>query len=184
MAHVWTMGETLSGKTALNKLICTHLRKRGIATAVLDPLRDGGWDADFITHDPDRYFSWLLTRTPNERCALFLEEAGISVDRDDRRFHLALTTGRHAGWRIYLISHRFKQPHPLVRDMCTERWVFRVSGEDAQQLYREYGKPQLRELPNLPPLHFFRIRPFRPLQRGSLVFGRGSSPKLNLTDLK
>ena len=178
MLHNWTIGGSGSGKTALNKLLCAGLRARGIKTAVLDPLRDGGWDADYMTHDPDAFWQWML-KHDKDQVSCFWEEAGIAVDRQDRRFNVAATTGRHAGWRIYLISQRYKQAHPDVRDMCAERWIFRCSADDAQQLHREYGYDALRELPNLPALNFFRVRPFKPLQRGQIKFrGRGRAQLL------
>jgi hypothetical protein len=182
MLHNWTIGGSGSGKTALNKLLCAGVRARGLRCAVLDPLRDGGWDADFITHDPDAYWRWLLAHQ-DERVACFWEECGIAVDRADRRFNLAACTGRHAGWRIYLITQRFKQVCPDVRDMAAERWIFRCSGDDAQQLVREYGRDELKELPNLPALTFFRVRPFKPLQKGSITFGARDRAQLLLRDL-
>lgn len=182
MLHNWTIGGSGSGKTALNKLLCAGMRSRGITCAVLDPLRDGGWDADYVTHDPDAYWRWML-RNRDERVALFWEEAGIAVDREDARFKFAATTGRHAGWRLFIISHKLKQIHPTVRAMCKDRWIFNCEADDAQLLFKTYGHPALKELPNLPPLHGFRVRPFKPIERVEIKFDQGGRAKLFLKEL-
>ncbi|HEV7298557.1 MAG TPA: hypothetical protein VGN72_04270 [Tepidisphaeraceae bacterium] len=182
MLHNHTVGGSASGKTALNKLFCAGLSAAGIKTVVLDPLRDGGWDSDFVTHDPDTFWRWTLKQKPDAQVALFWEEAGMSVDREDKRFKMAATTGRHSGWRIFVISQSFKQAHPQVRDMCKERWVFNCKLEDAIALAKECNHPQLRTAANLPPLHFFRVRPFKPLQSGIITFGR--RPTFSLREVK
>ena len=114
--------------------------------------------------------------------AVFWEEAGISVDRQDRRFDLAAIAGRHAGWRIYLISH--VQADDAGRgEMCKDRWIFNCDADDANVLFRTYGHEALKEIPNLPALNFFRVRPFKPLQKGEIRFPTRGRPKLFLADI-
>ena len=118
MAHNLILGMTESGKTTLAKELCLRLKARGISTLVLDSLSDPGWEADFITENPDEFLSVYFD--PNTRyCAAFIDEAGDYAGRYDWAMVKSATRGRHWGHMNFYISQRGIQIARTIRDQCS-----------------------------------------------------------------
>jgi hypothetical protein len=169
MPHSLTIGMTLSGKTTLNRLLAHGYMRRGIKTAVLDPLRDPAWRADMLT--PDRAAFMAFVRTNKSR-ALFVDESGSAIDRHDTSTDWLTTTSRHLGHAAHFIAHRPQQLSVTLRLQCTRLYLFTVSDKDARLLADEWNCPALLDCSGLAKGEFVFVERFRPVQRGAVDFKR------------
>jgi hypothetical protein len=140
MAHVLLLGMTLSGKTHKAKALSHDYKNAGVGVLVLDPLRDPGWSADFITDDPDEFLNVYWN---SRGCMAFMDEGGESVGRYDVTMQKTATRGRHWGHTNHYIAQRATQLAPLVRDQCTRLFLFCSSTKDGEVLAREWNRPEL-----------------------------------------
>ncbi len=155
--HVLGVGMTMSGKSFLAKSIAASLKKKGIGVIALDPLRDPGWHADFVTDDAEKF---LATVKASRRCAVFVDESGSTVGRYNPEMEWLATQGRHWGHRVYFLTQRGSQISPTIRDNCSELFLFRVSRKDAALWAEDFGFDELEQAASLPQYHFFHAKRF------------------------
>lgn len=172
MLHHLTIGASLSGKTTLNRLFARGMKRRGIFVAVLDPIRDPLWPCDFLTADPHAFHRFLLTRrSTRERWRVFIDEGALSLDRATA-FDWLTRTGRHLGFITHLVSHRFRDLTPGIRQGCLCRWIFHH--DEGAAMSREWGKAELADADKLRPGEFLLSRPWSNVHKGTLRgFGVG-----------
>jgi hypothetical protein len=152
MAHVLILGMTLSGKTYKAKALSRDYKKAGVGVLVLDPLQDPGWEADYITDDPEKF---LAVFWKSRSCMAFMDESGESVGRYDLAMQKTATRGRHWGHTCHYVSQRATQLAPLVRDQCTRLFLFCSSTKDGEVLSREWNRPELEECSQLKQGEYF-----------------------------
>ena len=137
--HSLILGMTESGKTSLAKQIIQAAKKRGINTIVLDPLCDPSFDADFQTSDPLEFmYVWKNSRS----CFCFIDESG-TVGKFSDTIRECATKGRHWGHSFFFLAQKATQVEPLVRDMCSQLFLFRSGSQSRKILAEEYDAPQL-----------------------------------------
>lgn len=164
MAHILVVGMTESGKTKLAQSICWQFQMNGIKTAILDPLSDPAWRADYQTRN--RY-EFLQVVKNSRQIVCVVDEAGESVGKyNDEMFWLA-TRARHYGHVSIFISQRAQQLSPTVRDQCPNLYMFCVSRKDAKILSEEHNREELERASELKKGEFFRS-----VKMGSIHKGR------------
>lgn len=131
---------TLSGKTTLARSLCSYAKKQGVGVIVLDPIRDPAWQADFIT---DNEYEFLRVFWASRSCLALMDEGGESVGRYNLAMQKTATRGRHAGHTCVYVAQKATQLAPIVRDQCTNLFLFTSSARDGKVLAEEWNKPEL-----------------------------------------
>lgn len=169
MPHSLVVGMTLSGKTTLCRLLAHGYQRRGIPTAVLDPLRDPAWGADFMTPNRDLFMRFVRTQQTH---ALFIDESGSSIDKHDTSNDWLTTTSRHLGHAAHFIAHRPQQLSPTLRLQMIRLYCFGASLNDAKLLADEWNCPALLSIDTLRKGEFIFVERFRTAQRGRIDFAK------------
>ncbi len=160
--HALTIGRTLSGKTLLNKILCSDFRSREIERLVLDPMADDGWDTDYRFRDADRF---LAVAKDSRECALFIDESGSAVGHHNPVMDWLTTQSRHWGHRTFLICQRAQQLSPTLRTQCSLGYIFRVAPSDAKILSEEFCSKAILEAPDLQQFEFLYCNGFSPVRK-------------------
>lgn len=126
---------TATGKTTLAFQVARKYKQKGVPVMVLDPDLRKEWQADFITDDPE-YF--LKTVKLNKGCALFVDESGSMIGRYSGAMAWLATNSRKWGHKAHFIAQRAKQIDPIVRNQCTNVFVFKQSVDDSKILASEF----------------------------------------------
>lgn len=168
MPHSLVIGMTLSGKTSLCRALAQGYKRRKIRTAVLDPLRDPQWKADFLTPSRDIFMRYVKRTTSH---ALFVDESGTSIEKGDSSNDWLTTTARHMGHVSHFIAHRPQQLSPTLRMNCERLYLFTVGQKDAGFLADEWNCPALARCAQLGRGEFIFVERFRPVMRGRIIFG-------------
>lgn len=172
--HTAIFGVTGSGKSYLAQQFAAAIRRRRRPVVVFNPLRDGSWSGccDMETDDAARF---LRLASANRGCALFVEECGLIDRKLSDAFRRLLTTGRHAGHRLYILGQRAEQVPPIVRDSCAYLYLFRSSLAGAK-FWAGGFDAALLDAPRLPPRQFFFCAPCEPCRLLTLRGGRLVTP--------
>lgn len=172
--HILIAGMTESGKSTLGVALCRDFRRRRLLTAVLDPMHDDRFQADFKTDDLEK-FSWFAWH--NTGAFLFIDEAG-SFGKFDAMLTKLLTRGRHMGHSIILMTQRPTQLDPLIRDQCRTAYLFALSSDAMAIFAREYNQPDLLRTGRLAPGQFFKVSRFSEISKFQLDFRTGKAHAL------
>ena len=156
MAHSLFVGTTESGKTTLAKSLCAQYRAQGFKALVLDAAHNG-WNADFETGDPEKFFDMALR---SRRCALFIDEAGTALGWLQKEAVQIATMFRHFGHFAHFIGQRHTMVAPSVRHNCTRLFIFSISTEDAADLKAEWRHPEIMHAPALQQGEFLFVKRF------------------------
>ena len=156
MGHAITIGQTLSGKTLWNKRLAAWYKSQGVGVVVLDPMRDPEWNADRAFTDPDAFLAFV--KNPDEclQCALFIDEAGMSLDRYNLDYQWLTCQSRHHGHVTHIIAQRAQQVSATVRSQCDTLFCFNVNPADAKIYSLDFNCELLKEAPSLPRGHFIK----------------------------
>lgn len=146
MSHTLIIGVTGSGKTVLSKALCQRYIERGITAFVLDPLLSDGWNANYITDNPEEF---LYTVFENVNCAVFVDESAETIGRYAGVMQKLATSSRNLGHNVHFICQRPKQLDVNVRTQCENIFVFKLSFYDAKELAREHVADKLLYAPKL-----------------------------------
>lgn len=165
--HTIIIGMTESGKTSIAKMICEGLKKKKKKTAVLDPLLDPDWDADFITADKDEFITHCKAQ---QNLYIFIDEGSESVGRYDTTMQWFATQSRHWGHSCFFISQGITQMSPIIADQSSRAIVFSVSYTNIDIIAEKWNMPELRKVPRMEKGEFYVIDRFNPLQRGKVDF--------------
>lgn len=165
MGHSLILGMTESGKTTLAKRLASQYRARGVGVLVLDPIDDPDWPNDFKTGDPAEF---LEVFWQSQRCAVFIDEAGESVGRYDTVMHKTATKGRHWGHACHYISQRSTQIAPIVRDQCSNLFLFCTAFEDCKTHAKEWNNHKIKMASTLKKGEYVYCTRFGELKTGTL----------------
>ncbi|MHB8803555.1 MAG: P-loop NTPase family protein [Rhodocyclaceae bacterium] len=163
--HVMILGQTLSGKSTLAKMLAQQYMDAGTGVILYDPIGDLSWPCHLRTDSDSELLELMDT---NSDCAVFIDEAAEIMGRGDKRNWRIATRGRHNGHRAHFISQRsFDSLAPIVRGQCSDLFLFNISFDDAKKIAREWntdGSDRKMEIgnlvdiaPNLPPGKCIRI---------------------------
>lgn len=148
---------TESGKTTKARRLAANYKRQGIGVIVLDPLRDPGWNADFITDDQEEFLDVFWR---SRSCAAFLDEGGESVGRYDLAMQKTATRGRHCGHSCHYVAQKATQLAPIVRDQCSHLFLFTSGLASAKMLAEEFNKPDLLQATQLQMYSYFHATRF------------------------
>ncbi len=148
---------TESGKTTKARRLAASYKMQGIGVIVLDPLRDPGWNADFITDDQEEFLDVFWR---SRSCAAFLDEGGESVGRYDLAMQKTATRGRHCGHSCHYVAQKATQLAPIVRDQCSHLFLFTSGLASAKMLAEEFNKPDLLQATQLQMYSYFHATRF------------------------
>lgn len=173
MTHSLTIGQTLSGKTALNKLLSNGYLARGVGVVVLDPMNDPGWNTEgrdnfFQTQDAEEFLDFVMDPERCLQAALFVDETGISIDKYAVKFSWLTCQSRHHGMRSHIIANRAEMVSKNIRSQCSTLYLFNSNLEDCKTYAKDFNCPAILEGQNLPQGHFLKVQRFRPVIRGRL----------------
>jgi hypothetical protein len=149
-------------------------KRRGVRVAVFDPLRDPDWPigkGDFFTHDRAEFRRFIRT---NERRLLVIDESAKALDRYDPEDDWPFTMGRHLGHLAVVIGQYPKMINPVVRSQLTKAYVLALPAEDAAFLAKWWGRPELAQVANFPPLKVMEVSGFSDTRVGTIDFRRRS----------
>lgn len=170
MAHNMIVGMTESGKTTLAVLLCKAFKSKGIRTAVLDPLRDPRWDADFVTADSAEFMAWARA---NKSAMLFVDEGGQSIGRYNTEMEWLATQARHWGHCSWFLTQRASMIPATIRHQCSKVFMFAVSTNDAKVFADEWNELGLKMLDRFRPGEFVIVSRFEKMKHGRLTFPTG-----------
>ncbi len=110
-------------------------QKQNRPILVLDINNDPGWEADYITDDPEKY---LIFVKANRGCQLFIDESGESIGRYAKDMMFLATRSRHFGHVATFIGQRAQMIDRNVRDQCSRLFLFSVSRKDAETFAEDW----------------------------------------------
>jgi len=138
--HVLILGITQTGKTTLAFKLAKRYRQNNINVLVLDPDKRSGWEADFLTDNPEEYLDVVKV---NKSCALFIDESGEMIGRYAKEMAWLATNSRKWGHKAHFITQRASQLDPTVRNQCTTIFLFKQSLSDTKDLANEFCSEDL-----------------------------------------
>jgi hypothetical protein len=165
MAHSITIGQTESGKSILNKKLSHWYRKNGFGVIVLDVMRDPGWASDKLFDDAEEFLRFVKDPRKCLQCALFIDEAGQSLDKYAAAFSWLTTQSRHHGHACHLITQRAQQVSVTVRNQCSILYCFNINPKDAKIYADDFNSPKVLEAPTLPQGQCWKIQRFKEPQK-------------------
>ena len=173
MTHSITIGQTLSGKTLLNKNLCNWYLSKGIGAVVLDPMNDPDWNAAgnpnfYKTADPGEFLRFVKNPDRCLQCALFVDEAGMALDKFADEFSWLTCQSRHHGHRAHIIAQRAQMVSVSIRSQCSTLYAFSINPKDAKTYAEDFNEAAILEAVNLPQGHYLKIERFCPVKRGRL----------------
>lgn len=165
MAHVGIFGPTMCGKTTLGQHLAKSYEAAGIRCLVCDPMGNR-WPASWQTGD---MAAFLAKAKASQRCALLIDEAGLTIDRD-RTLQWLFVTARQWGHRTHVFGHDGSQLLPVMRQQISELFLFACHPDVAEMWGRQFPKSanELRSAPELGRFEFLCVRQFQPARRCKL----------------
>lgn len=156
---------TMSGKSTLAKLMIKKQRGRGMKTAVLDPLGDPSFNADFQTANSDEFLKFCKE---NKDYYLYVDEGGTSIGRYNGPMEWLATSARHNGHLCTFISHGITQLPVILRSQCDRLFLFTCAAQNCDTAADEWNEKELLHVERIEKYHFFLVRRFGKLKRGSI----------------
>ena len=154
----------MSGKSTYAKWVCEGLKKRGIKTAVLNPYLDPDWNADISFDDPWAMLAWAKQ---NQKYAIFLEESGEVLQREPA-FNWFTCRARHWGHKTFVITQRYQDLAPALRNNCTQGVIFAAETMDCRDIASRYREPILLNVEKFQPGQCFIVSQFADTLIGQL----------------
>ena len=163
MGHVAIVGPTECGKTTLAKQLAASFRASGVHVLVCDPLYDE-WPATWQTL---KIQELIDAAKQARRCALFVDEAGMTVrrGRDAPDVEWLFTTARHWGHSTHVLSQGGTQLTPTMRAQCSSVYLFGSTPGVAELWASEFNEPGLAAAPSLQRFECLFKQRFQPLRR-------------------
>ena len=151
LAHVLVVGQTLSGKTTLAKLLVADWLKQGIPCIVFDPrLTAWGEPGDERVLVVRDVAAFLAAVEGSVSCGVVWDESGGHFDRTDQQHLWVALESRHLGHRAVLITTYYKLLPPAVREQITTLYLFKAGVRTCKQVAEEWASPALELANKLP----------------------------------
>lgn len=170
--HVGIFGPSLCGKTYAAKQLSRAMMREGRRSLVSDPNRDIWGPQALVFGKLDEAFLRAVWRFRN--CAVFIDEATISIDRD-AAFTDLFTRSRHAGHIIHVMGHRATVLLPIQRDQFGTLFLFRQSPGAAKIWSEEWAEIRIQGATSLKKYEFLYCKKFG-APDGSHLIQKGKFP--------
>ena len=161
--HWLIVGMTESGKSSLARAMAKEYANVGHRPIVLDVTRNREWGPTaIIFDDPDKMLEYVKDPRQCLRQPLFLEEAGLSLDRCQSQFLWFTTFSRHHGMRCHIVAQRAEMVNKTVRSQCANLAAFGLAFDDAKAYAREFNGPEIMKCTTFRPgtyIHKTRYAP-------------------------
>ena len=159
----------MSGKTTLFRMFVHKLQKEGRECAVLDPLNDTAWKADYQTDDADAFLKYAKQK---KNLKLFIDESGTSIGKYNRPMQWVTTTSRHLGHDAFIVCHSLVQLDRTLRNQCNTCYLFRTAARDKQIVAEEWDRPELLTSQPLEKGEFYKVPRFGDLEKFRILFDK------------
>jgi len=162
--HIF-IGQTKAGKTTAATRLAHWYDAHGVKSLVLDRMMDERWPSSaHIVRDADEFLA--IAQNPDKclQCALFIDDAGGSVNKHLDCFNWVTTESRHFGHVAHLCTQRAVQIAPTVRSQCGVLYVFNVNQKDAKSYAEDFNCAEILKAPSLPKGHCLRVERFKPVR--------------------
>lgn len=139
MSHRLVVGRTEKGKTRGCKILAAGLVKNGkvLSYDILNSKWPDG--VQVVTNADDfEWFYWSET----DYVAVFIDEAGETVKRFNTDMEKTATRGRHLGHQNFYLVQGLTLMSNQARKQCTGVYLFNSEADDAEILYKSYGRPR------------------------------------------
>jgi hypothetical protein len=161
VAHVAYVGPTESGKTIAAASDAAGYMRQGFSVLVCDPLFSS-WDCTWQTGDLEEFVAFAKKC---RRCALFVDEAGMSKVRQTAAADWLFSTARHWGHRTHVLCQGGKQLDPHQRGQCSTLKIFNCSAAVSEMWAECFNDRGILLASSLPAFHYLLKRRNRPLER-------------------
>lgn len=166
--HNLIIGMTGCGKTSLLKYeIIPRFRKAGIKSAVLDPLGDPAFNADFQTKNSNEFLRFAFS---NQGYILAIDESGQAIGKYNYPMQALATAVRHKGNFSFFSTHSATQLPPIVRGQCGNVFLFACSRRNFEVIADEWDQPDLLKVGKLGAGEFYYVPKFGEICKGTLDF--------------
>jgi energy-coupling factor transporter ATP-binding protein EcfA2 len=170
--HNLIVGMTGSGKSTLAKMILRELKTSKKRTAVLDPMGDPSYQADFSTRDAAEFLAFAKRERD---CFLFVDEGSTAIGRYNREMDWLATTARHFGHLSTFICHGVTDLSPGLRNSCDRLFLFACAQTHCIKAAEEWNEKALYDVERLERFNFYLARRFGSLKKGSISLDKGGS---------
>jgi len=137
----------MSGKTYLAKTHAGELAKSGWRIIVYDPFFDfdegDDWPENTVGVTDEESFLDIYYGAKN--CAIYIDEAGVSVGLHNTDMNSLATQGRHYGHKVNFIVQRETMISPNVRNNCDTHYVFRTPVKDGFLIADDFAITERKE---------------------------------------
>lgn len=175
MPHVAICGGSTCGKTTLAQVLAAEYLKNGIPVFVLSARKEH-WPCSQMVHSIEELNAWIdaqkaanAKREKPQRLAVFIDDAGQTIDKWDKRFHYYATDARHDHIRSHFLVQAGPQIPPIVRDNCETLFLFRCGVRVAQLWYDQFVHQELiDQCTTLQQYEFLKVTKFGRPERQTL----------------
>jgi len=165
--HSLIIGQTESGKSCFSKILANQYKAAGKKVAVLDPICDPDWRADFRTDSVELLKQYL---NQNRSVYVFIDESGeVFNEGNDTSYSWLATRSRHYGHSVHFLAQRAIQIPKTMRDQCSRLFLFTSSKSDGKIHSEEWNKDELINCNTLPKLHFYMTDRFSEVKTLKIV---------------
>lgn len=169
--HTYIAGKTNNGKSTMAKRLCReYFIPGGYPVIALDPKKDPGYQAEFITADP-REFMREVYRRAGQKIAVVVDESGKTVGAFAGIMEEVATMNRELGHRALIIGQRPAQTSKTIILNCGNLVVFQSSGRDAKSLHGDYDRPEILESVHFKKGEYLFVPSHGPVLRGNVFAG-------------
>lgn len=161
--HWLIVGMTESGKSSFARALAREYVSKGHAPIVLDVTRNREWgDEAIIFTDPDELLRYVQDPEQCVRQPIFIEEAGLALNKYQSQFQWLTTFSRHHGMRTHIVAQRAQMVDTTTRSQCTNLVAFGLTAKDAKIYAEEFNGEEIMQCATFPPgtyIHKTRYAP-------------------------
>lgn len=168
--HNLIVGMTGCGKTSLIKYeIIPRFKAAGIKSAVLDPIGDPGFNADYQTKNSNEFLQFAFRE---KGYILIVDESGQAIGQYDRPMRALATTVRHKGNFSFFACHAVTTLPPVIRSQCGNVFLFQCSRTNWKMIADDWDQPDVLKLDKLGAGEFYIVPKFGEISRGRIDFSK------------
>jgi len=156
MPHIAICGGSTCGKSTLGKVLAQQFLRKNHAVYVL-AARSEKWPCSKLCLSMDELWSWVSAQRKANRkrieqgqkpikIAVFIDDAGQTIDKYDKRFNYFATDARHDYIRSIFLIHAGPQILPVVRNCVETLYLFRCATSVAKLWYDQFVHRELLEV--------------------------------------
>lgn len=151
------------GKSSLARAMSREYVAMGHSPIVLDAMRNREWGSTaIIFSDPDEFLRYVKDPKQCLRQPIFVEEAGLAVNKYAQEFQWLTTFSRHHGMRTHIVAQRAEMVDKTIRSQCANLAAFGLPYDDAKAYAREFNGKEIMQCVDFKPgtyIHKTRAAP-------------------------